>query len=281
MFDIQPKIFAHKSAIINGNFVLHDYILSKTVDSKSAKLFRRYCPHRMYPLHEPGDIVNEITCNFHQFKWNEFGIPINNDKNLACGTVDIDTCGLISSSFTVPKHQWVNDLTSESSLVFSHSYQGKSNGSWLWMMDIQTDLLHIQKNGIHPELSQLIDLIEVTTDEGDGWALQTYSGGWWLCIYPYTFVEYSKGCLAINSTIPHDKNIEFGFDWFSQFYFDPNIDEEKRLSFDKYFQAVFLEDLVAIEKQKGKYFPLTQSKERLETHCLHFGQWYLNHLQKK
>jgi phenylpropionate dioxygenase-like ring-hydroxylating dioxygenase large terminal subunit len=274
MFKINPKIFAHQAALENGNYVLHDHILHK-LDDQKVKLFKRYCPHRMYPLHKVGDVVTDITCKFHNFKWDMNGAPINNDKNLGCGKATIGQSGLIFTDFTEPNHSWVSDLLSEKSLKYSHSFSGMSKGNWLWMMDIQADLLHIQKNGIHPELSQLIDLDEVITDQGDGWALQTYSGGWWLCIYPYTFVEYSKGCLAINYTVPNDKNDQFNFDWFSQFYFDPLVEEDKRKSFQKYFQDVFLEDLVAIEKQKGKYFPLMNTTDRLETHCVHFGEWYL------
>lgn len=152
MFDIQPKVYAHKSAVEKGNFVLHEFILHK-ISEQNVKLFRRYCPHRMYPLHEPGETVNEITCKFHNFKWNSEGMPINNDKMLSCGNANINASGIIASNFVEPNHSWVNDLHSEPNLQFSHCYSGKSNGNWLWMMDIQADLLHIQKNGIHPELS--------------------------------------------------------------------------------------------------------------------------------
>jgi hypothetical protein len=50
MFKNPPKILAHKSAIIEKNYVTPEYILNN--DNNSVNLFNRYCPHRMYPLAE-------------------------------------------------------------------------------------------------------------------------------------------------------------------------------------------------------------------------------------
>lgn len=278
MFKDPPKIYAHKNALKNGNFVTPEFILANSQNS----LFYRFCPHRRYPMHEIGEVISEnIVCNLHGFKWNIQGQPINNNRHLAYKKYTIGNSELIFQNFLEPDHKWVNDINQEKNLEFSHSYYGYSKGSWLWMMEIQTDLLHIRNEhgSIHPELSQIADLTNIKLDSGNNWAIQLFPEGWWLCIYPYTFIEYSLGCLAINYTVPENINSEYGFTWMSQFYFDfSTTDLDKRNKFEKYFQDVFLEDITAIEKQKGKYFPLVKASSKLENHCVHFGNWYKNNL---
>jgi len=273
MFKHPPKILAHRSAVKNGNFVTPDYILGN--DSES--LFNRYCPHRRYPISEVGDVLREsMLCNFHGFEWGLKGVPINNDKHINCGKMSTGKSGLLFKDFVEPEHKWVDDLASETSLEYSHVRTGTSKGSWLWMMEIQADLLHIRngEGAIHPGLSAVTDLEQISMDHGDGWILQTCSTGWWLFIYPFTFIEWSKGCLSINYTIPKDKNNEFGFDWITQFYYDPSVTAEKRKEFET-LEDVFKEDVVAIEKQKGPWFPITIPYNRLEEHCVHYGKWVM------
>lgn len=275
MFKNPPKILAHLSAVNKGNFVTPEFILNK--DNNSINLFKRFCPHRMYPLSKPGEILDTITCNFHGFHWSKDGQPINNDMKLNCGSANIGRSNLIFQNFEEPEHQWVRDIEEEKHLEFSHAMQGTSNGSWLWMMDIQADLLHI-RNGqdvIHPWLSTIENLDLVEMEEGLNWILQTCTTGWWLFIFPFTFIEWSKGCLAINYTVPKDKNNEFGFDWITQFYYDPCTTQDKRCLFEK-LENVFQEDVSAIEAQKGPYFPLLKSQNRLEDHCVHWGKWVKN-----
>jgi hypothetical protein len=144
-------------------------------------------------------------------------------------------------------------------------------------MEIQADLLHIRsgENSVHPWLSTQENLEEVEMDSGDGWVIQTCSTGWWLCIYPFTFIEWSKGCLAVNYTVPKNIDNEFGFDWVTQFYYSPSITQDKKNIFEK-MEDVFHEDIEAIEAQKGKYFPLMKSTNKLEDHCVHFGEWFRN-----
>jgi len=274
MFKNTPKIIAHHSAVSVENFATSEYILHQ--QGNVVKLLNRFCPHRMYPLAQPGDLVDQLTCKFHGFAWSKDGTPINNDKNIHCGNVNVSSTGLITKNFTEPKHKWVDDLASESNLKYSHSMNGSSKGSWLWMMEIQADLLHIRQGTdvIHPILADVTNLQDVEMEEGEGWILQTCSTGWWLFIYPYTFVEWSPGCLSINYTTPHNKDTEFGFDWMTQFYYDPDVTEEKRKEFET-LEDVFKEDVSAIELQKGNWFPLKQSHNRLEKHCIHFGEWVL------
>jgi len=78
--------------------------------------------------------------------------------------------------------------------------------------------------------------------------------------------------VSVNYTIPKDKINEFGFDWVTQFYYDPTTTIERRHVFEK-LEEVFHEDVVAIEKQKGPWFPLMKSENRLEDHCIHYGKW--------
>ncbi len=273
LFDNPPKILAHKAAVETGNFVTPEYILNKGTDSV-ANLFHRYCPHRMYPMHTPGNIVQNIQCHFHGFEWDASGAPINNDRKINCGSAAIGHSGLVMKDFDEPDHQWVNDLAGETDLVYSHSCTGSSTGSWLWMMEIQADLFHIRRGegAIHPLLSEQTNLDDVGMSHGDGWILQTCSTGWWLFIYPFVFVEWSSGCVSVNYTTPKNINDEFGFDWITQFYYNPSVPASKRAEFET-LEDVFHEDVAAIEKQKGPYFPLMQASNRLEDHCVHFGEW--------
>lgn len=273
MFKTIPKILAHQSSMNMGNFVVPEYILNKGSETK-ANLFHRYCPHRMYPLSNVGETVQNIVCKFHGFEWAKDGTPINNDRKLGCGKADIGKSGLIFKDFIEPDHYWVDNLASETNLEYSHTTQGTSIGSWLWMMDIQADLLHIRQgeDTVHPWLSSIEELDAVIMEEGSGWILQTCSTGWWLFIYPFTFVEWSKGCVSINYTIPKDKNNEFGFDWVTQFYYDSTTTTDRRSIFEK-LEDVFHEDVEAVEKQKGPWFPLIKSESRLEDHCIHYGKW--------
>jgi len=277
MFTNPPKIFAHLASLKNGNFVLPEYILNYSNDK--ANLFHRYCPHRMYPLHSTGEHVKEINCKFHNFKWREDGTPINNTKKLHCGGASIGRTGLVFKNFEEPNHRWVDDLHKEQNLVYSHSYYGESKASWLWLMDAEADLLHLYKGGIHPLLSQQINLEDIKMDQGDGWILQHHPAGWWLYIFPFTFIEYNNpGAVMVNTVIPNDYNSEYGFEWITQFYYDPIVSPDRRFLFET-LEQVFKEDVATAELQKGNYFPLTKATNRYEDHCVHFGNWFKNHKQ--
>lgn len=271
MFNNPPRIFAHKTIVDNGNFVLPDYILNKGDDS--VNLFHRFCPHRMYPLHHPGEHVENIHCKLHNFNWAKDGTPLDNPKKIHCGVTTTGRSGLVFKNFEEPDHAWVDEIANETNLVYSHCVQGESNGSWLWLMDIEADLLHIHKTGIHPLLAQMIDLKDVTTEEGDGWVIQRQPWGWWLYIWPYAFIEYGRpGCLMVNTVIPNSADSEYGFKWVSQYYYDPSVSNERREHF-QIIDPVFEEDLETAELQKGDYFPLIKSTSKYEDHCVHFGNW--------
>jgi phenylpropionate dioxygenase-like ring-hydroxylating dioxygenase large terminal subunit len=273
MFNNPPKILAHISSLKDGNFVTPEYILGEGKERK-INLFRRFCPHRMYPLAEPGVNIENIVCKFHGFEWTKDGVPVNNDRKINCGIAQIGRSGLVFKNFVEPDHWWVDTLAEETSLEFSHVCKGESKGSWLWMMEIQADLLHIRpgENVIHPQLASETNLEDISMEQGDGWILQTCSSGWWLFVYPYTFVEWSKGCVSVNYTTPNDPNNEFGFTWITQFYYDPAVSKEQRMQFET-LENVFHEDVAAIELQKGAYFPLITAHNHLENHCVHFGKW--------
>jgi hypothetical protein len=274
-----PKIFAHVAALKNGNFVLPEYILN--FNNNEANLFHRFCPHRMYPLHSTGEFVKDITCKFHGFQWDENGVPINNSKKLSCGSAEVGQSGLVFKNFKEPDHMWVKDLAKETALEYSHCVQGESKGSWLWLMDAEADLLHVYKGGIHPFLSAQIELKDIVTDQGDGWILQQHPHGWWLYIFPFTFVEYgSPGCVMVNTVIPDDINTEYGFKWVTQFYYDPSVGPNERMIFET-LDTVFKEDVATAELQKGDYFPLMKAMNQYEDHCVHFGNWFKSNKIKK
>lgn len=278
MFLNTPRIYAHKSSLDKGNFVLHDVMLNKGTDQ--VNLFKRHCPHRMYPLADVGSHVTDITCKFHNFKWNSMGTPLNNTKSIGCGSAAVGHSGLIFKDWQEPDHKWVTDLAKETELEYSHSFQGSSKGSWLWLMDAEADLLHIHEQGIHPFLSKQVSLDEINMDQGDGWILQTHPSGWWLYVFPYTFVEYGNpGMLMVNTVRPVDENVEFGFDWITQFYYNKDVDVGRRMVFET-LENVFKEDVATAELQKGSYFPLMNAMNKYEDHCVHFGKWFKNSLKK-
>lgn len=282
MFNNPPQILSHIAALANGNFASANYLLNK--ENNQVHLFNRFCPHRAYPLATPGDVILEnVVCKFHGFEWTKQGNPVNNDRNIKCGKADIGRSGLVLKNFTEPDSFWVDNLAGETNLEYSHSRHGKSEkGSWLWMMEIQADLLHIRQGEhvIHPELAEVTNLNDIEMYDGDGWILQTCSSGWWLFVYPYTFVEWSPGCVALNYTTPHNAKSEFGFDWITQYYFDKSTTLDRRKEFEHYIEPVFLEDVSAIEAQKGPYYPLKRSSNRLEDHCVHYGKWLESNLNK-
>lgn len=276
MFKCTPKILAHISSLKTSNFAVPEYILNQSDSADTVNLFHRHCPHRRYPLADPGTHVDNITCKFHDFRWDKNGVPLNNDKKLSCGKATVGRSGLVFKDFIEPDHRWVDDLSKETNLIYSHSVQGSGKGSWLWLMDAEADLLHVYKNGIHPFLSQQIDIEDLTLDQGDGWILQTHPDGWWLYIFPYVFVEYGNpGMVMVNHVVPHDKGSEYGFDYITQFYYDPAVSGERRMIFETLNQ-VFEEDIVASGLQKGDYFPLINATNKFENHCVHFGQWVKN-----
>lgn len=278
MFNKPPRILSHISVMNTGNYVLPDYILHR--ENNTVELFHRHCPHRMYPLHETGEIVDKIHCKFHNFNWDKNGKPIDNNKKLICGTAHVGRSNLVFKDFIEPDHKWVDDLSKETNLKYSHFFSGKSDGSWLWLMDAEADLLHVYRNGIHPFLAEQIKLEDLKLDQGDGWIYQEHPSGWWVYIFPYTFIEYGyPGKLAVNRVFPKDENSEFGYTWVTQFYYD-SVHPNDRLIFET-MESVFIEDVKASSKQKGPYFPLMNTETIYESHCLHFGKWYRENVNKK
>jgi hypothetical protein len=147
-------------------------------------------------------------------------------------------------------------------------------------MDAEADLLHLHMNGIHPFLSKQIRLDDIVMEQGDGWILQTHPDGWWLYVYPYTFVEYGNpGCVMVNNIVPHNKNDQYGFDWITQFYYADTVDVNCRMIFET-LDTVFKEDVATAELQKGNYFPLITAMNKYEDHCVHWGRWYKENLIK-
>jgi hypothetical protein len=61
----------------------------------------------MYPLHEPGEIIQSVHCKLHNFNWDKFGNPLNNDKSLICGKAEVGASNLIIKDFIEPDHKWV------------------------------------------------------------------------------------------------------------------------------------------------------------------------------
>lgn len=273
MFKTLPLAIAHRSSTDNGMYVTPEFIISK--DKDQVKALKKFCPHRKYPLGTTGEIKDKLVCKLHGFSFNPDGSPINNNRNLGCANTKIGKSGIVWRDFQEPEHEWVEDLAKEQNFIYSHVTSHESKGSWLRTTDLAIDILHVKSGTIHPLLMQQVDPTEFVLEEGDGWALQKFSDrGWWVFIFPFTFIEYNRdGCLAINTSIPDDYNKEYGFKWYTQYYYNQSVRAEKRLIFET-LDLTFNEDVKAVELQQGNYFPLTQASDPLEKHCITYGKWY-------
>lgn len=284
MFKKSPNIFAHTSALSTGNFVLHDKIIIKNGNIYDIK--NRECPHRGYLMHTPGDVVKNVVCKLHGFAWNNDGRPLKQDpycdhfyKLSHQGTAKESSTGLLFDGFDIPEDaEWVKILNDDKDLAYSHSIIESSNGSWLWLMEQMTDLLHVRKNGIHPRQALETPLNEMETKFGNGWSQQIYPTcygprGFWLFVYPGFNVEYEPGQLIITRVTPNDPNNEYGFTWQMQFYYSPTIDSVAKEAWEKCVD-VYREDIKAVENIKRPYFPLKRTVNKWEDQMKHWGDWY-------
>lgn len=272
MFKTLPTAIAHTSCADKGMYVASEYIISKV--DEQVRALKKFCPHRQYPIGTTGEYVDKLVCKLHGFTFNPDGSPINNDKKLSCSDINIGKSGIVWRGFKEPDHKWVDDLANEKNLEYSHITKHTSKGSWLWNMDLAVDLLHFGVEGIHPFLSKQVSTDDLVLEEGDGWVMQTHPTGWWVWVFPFTFIEYGDpGCLVVNYMVPHNVNNEYGFDWSSQFYYDPNVSVEKRLVFET-LDLAYSEDVAAVELQRGDYYPLMKAFNHLEDHCVSWGKWY-------
>jgi hypothetical protein len=290
MFKKSPNIFSHVSSLNNGNFVLHDKIVIKNGESYDIK--SRECPHRGYIMHTPGDVIKNVVCKLHGFAWDQEGKPLSKEpyckhfyKLHHHGSAKESITGLIVDDFDIPQDaEWVKMLSADKDLVYSHSITESSNGSWLWLMEQMTDLLHVRQNGIHPRQSLETPLDNMETEFGDGWSLQMYptcygSKGFWLFVYPGFNVEYEPGQLIITRVTPNDPNHEYGFTWQMQFYYSPAIDSVAKEAWEKCVE-VYREDIKAIENIKRPYFPLKRTVNKWEDQMKHWGEWYIQNKLK-
>lgn len=291
MFTNPPQIYAHKSSLNNGNFVVEDEIIFK--NEKTYCLKSRECPHRGYIMHTPGEVVKNVVCKMHGFAWNQEGKPLQ--QNSYCdhfyklhhhGDVDVGVSGLIFRNFKEPTEaEWVQVLSQQQDLEFNRTLRGKSSGSWLWFMEQLADVLHLRQNGIHPRqsLETPIDTIELGI--GDDYCTQIYTlpngvKGYWVYIFPGFAIEFEPGKLLITRIIPDDADNQFGFSWELQLYYSPSVDSTEREEWEKQIE-VYLQDIEHVEKIKRPYFPLKRMVNDLEKLSYHWGEWYLKNLKNK
>jgi hypothetical protein len=280
MFKNPPLILAHTASCDNGNFVTEDYIIVK--DQEQYTLKDRVCPHRAYLMHNTGDVVKQIECKLHGFCWNQQGEPSNEHfyKLANKGDVTQGRSGLLFQNFTEPNAEWVDVIASEKNLRYTKSYTGHTNASWLWMMDLNSDLLHFRQNGVHPRQSLETPLETLDLRQGDSWCQQISATGFWLFVFPFHQIDYEPGKLGITRNIPDDINNEYGFSWHTQIYYDDNIDSISRDIFEEMLVSVYLEDVEVVEKTKRPFFPLKRGVNKWEDHTLHWTDWYLKNKQK-
>jgi hypothetical protein len=290
MFINPPQLYAHCSALNNGNFVTEDLIICKTNSGLSLK--SRECPHRGYTMHTPGDVVKNIVCKMHGLAWAGDGSPCQEKsycehfyKLHHRGDIAVGKSGLLFKNFKEPENaEWVQVLSEQTDLEFNRTLSGESTGSWLWFMEQLTDVLHLRQGGIHPRQSLETPLSTMELGVGDGYVTQIYtlptgSKGYWIYIFPGFAVEFEPGKLLINRVIPNDVNTEFGFKWELQLYYSPSVDAVGREEWEKQIE-VFMEDICAVEKIKKPFFPLRQMVTDLEKLMFHWGEWYLKSSNK-
>jgi nitrite reductase/ring-hydroxylating ferredoxin subunit len=168
MFKQIPQIIGHISSCKNKPFIGYEYIMTK-VDN-TINLFNRTCPHRFYPIGEQLGPTNNITCKLHGFEYDSMGAAVNDHPfKLNCSSYNLGMSGLVFRNFAEPDHEWVACIASETNLEYSHCYTGQSNGSWLWLSELETDILHVRKDGIHPWLSSQYSNEDVKFDDKTSW----------------------------------------------------------------------------------------------------------------
>lgn len=290
MFNNSPNIYAHSSALNNGNFVVQNDIIFKNENEYSLK--SRECPHRGYTMYEPGDVIKTVICKMHGFAWDNQGKPLTNVTdpcrnhfyNLpSYGKLDVGKSGLLFQNFEEYEDEdWVIELSKLNDLEFDRTVIGESHGSRLWAMEQLTDVLHIRQNGIHPRQSLETPLGDNNIEQtlGNNHAIQKYTNvngitGYWVFIYPGFGVEFESGRLLITRLIPKNENEEFGFNWEMQFYYSPWVDKNEREEWEKCIET-YLQDLSAIERIKRPYFPLKRMVNKYEEQMHHWGQWYID-----
>ena len=294
MFKNPPNIYAHVSALKNGHFVVEDKIIFNNNNTYSLK--SRECPHRGYIMQEPGDIVKTVVCKMHGFAWDNEGKPLDN-QNDPCrnhfyklphyGDLELGQSGFLFQNFKeLESSEWVQALKLMTDLEYVKTVRIESSGSYLWMMEQFTDVLHIRQDGIHPRqsLETPLDNIEQTLENGCSVQKNTningLNVGYWVFIYPSFAIEIEPGKLIIARAVPKNKDTEFGFTLEIQFYYSPWIDQNMRTEWEKAID-VYKEDIAAVEKIKRPFFPLKKMINKYEEQMYDWGQWYLKNLKSK
>lgn len=264
MFKKFPRAVAHEAG---QGIVTPDYIY------KNKKLFSRTCPHRYFPIGEVGKICYTPRCQLHNYAFDPLtGNGINNNLTLPFKQAYSDTSGIIWEDFDEPDHWWVSNIADDyPALYLDKTFVGSSPGSWLWNMEMAVDVKHI--GGIHPWLNEHMRDVKIDYDEGDGWVLQSFEGGFWLFVFPFTFIEWAPKQLGIITLHPDDMQKEYGYKWFTQIYRDPELGFKEKSEFDM-IENVWREDVEAVEKIRRPFKP-TATMDPLERHNFLFSKWYL------
>ncbi|MGZ4850082.1 MAG: Rieske (2Fe-2S) protein [Candidatus Bathyarchaeia archaeon] len=268
MFKNPPRALAHVSATEFGHYVTKDRIITEP-----HKVYSRECPHKYYPLGQEGESLHELTCKLHGFEFDSVsGKGTNNPCKMHYLPSSVGKSGIIYENFTEPNHWCFEKIAGEKALYLAETTTGSSTGSWLWNMDMEVDILHLRKDGIHPWLAANYTKEEITYENGDGWVLQAHKHGFWLLIFPFTFIEYSPGCLGVKTVTPNYIKEEFGFTWNTQIYFSPGLDTKTKQDFLK-LKDVYYEDVAAIELIKRPYYP-QYSADPYEKQNQLFADWF-------
>jgi hypothetical protein len=269
-----PTILTH-----NDTFKNYDFFGSANyVVTKNLNYFLNKCPHRGNRIIRPGSVKNNFQCDLHGWTWNNEGKSLNNCVDLLKKNVLKGTGNLIFINWNEPtESEWVNQLNKDS-FEYSHSTYRKGSGDWRWQMEMHVDLLHVPY--IHDSLNNYIDVNNLKTEYGDDWIAQHHDYGWWLFVYPFTHIEYEKGCLYISEICPND-DIS-GYQVYIHYLFNTSINLETKTNFIQMAEVTFDEDLKAVnDLSKNNYYKKPHKKlHKLEKDILHFYNWLEKNIEK-
>jgi phenylpropionate dioxygenase-like ring-hydroxylating dioxygenase large terminal subunit len=262
-----PNILTHKDTFKNYNF----YGSSQYIVNNQFNYFLNKCPHRGNQIIQPGSTKNNLQCGLHGWEWKQDGSPVNNNINLVKKTATLGESGLIFVNWDEPKTAiWAQELKKDN-FVYSHNKVKKGTGDWRWQMEMHVDLLHVPF--IHKSLNEYVDVKNLQTEYGKDWIAQHHAHGWWLFVYPFTHIEYEKGCLYISEISPN--NNWNGYDVFIHYLFNSSIDTNIKKNFIEMAEITFDEDLNAVNNlsKNNIYRKPNKNLHDLEKDILHFYNW--------
>lgn len=220
---------AHVKDILPGiKKPLAQYKKTKTISNEAGvyKLYNNICPHQ-------GSLIltnqsENFTCRYHGWSWNEQGFPTGagstsmcNNFKLTSKDVAIKNNLIFSSDIDIPSI----DMVDLSYMKLQEERIDRVNSDFKYIVDVFLDVDHIPV--LHVELydqigvsgsadvewkyteNSSIQIVKKTSDYSKefsdtliGLKEETELGSFWLCVYPFTMIEWQPGAMFITVCIP-------------------------------------------------------------------------------